>query len=76
MIETIKELLNYKLIDTDNVDIRVSTFVILFLVLIITAALLRFIRVFATRKLPLEDKNKFIKFTFRISAFWAFKSLI
>ncbi|WP_264558107.1 mechanosensitive ion channel family protein [Flavobacterium sp. N2270] len=62
MIETIKELLNYKLIDTDNVDIRVSTFVILFLVLIITAALLRFIRVVATRKLPLEDKNKFISF--------------
>uniref|UniRef100_UPI00404B0484 mechanosensitive ion channel family protein n=1 Tax=Flavobacterium sp. TaxID=239 RepID=UPI00404B0484 len=62
MIEAIKELLNYKLIDTDAVDIRVSTFVILFLVLIITAALLRFIRVVATRKLPIEDKNKFISF--------------
>ncbi len=62
MIETIKEILNYKLIDTDNIQISVSTFVILFLVLMITAALLRFIRVVATRKLPLEDKNKFISF--------------
>ena len=62
MIETIKEILNYKLIDTDNVQISVSTFVILFIVLFITAVLLRFVRVFATRKLPLEDKNKFISF--------------
>ncbi len=62
MIENIKEILNYKLIDTDNVQISVSTFVILFIVLFITAVLLRFVRVFATRKLPLEDKNKFISF--------------
>lgn len=62
MIKTIKEILNYKLIDTDNIQISISTFVILFLVLIITAVLLRSIRVVATRKLPLEDRNKFISF--------------
>lgn len=62
MIEAIKEILRYKLLDTTNVDIRVSTFVILFIVLIATAVILRFVRIVATRKLPLEDKNKFISF--------------
>lgn len=62
MLEAIQEILNYKLIDTESVDIRVRTIVVLLFVLAFTAVLLRFIRQIATRKLPLEDKNKFISF--------------
>ena len=61
MFETIQEILNYK-IGIGEIGIKVSTLVLLLIVLIITSIVLRFIRVVATRKLPLEDKYKFISF--------------
>ena len=62
MIKAFRDILSYKLIDTDTIDIRVGTLVSLILVLMITSLVLRFVRVVATRKLPLEDKYKFISF--------------
>jgi len=62
MLETFKEIINFKLIDTDSIDITIGTLVLLLIVLIFTSVLLKLIRVVVTRKLPLEDKNKFISF--------------
>lgn len=62
MFENIKDLLSYKIIDTKSFDITVWTIVVVALVLIITSFVLKLVRVFATRKLPIEDKNKFISF--------------
>lgn len=60
MLETIKYILNYKLIDTKTIDVTVLTIVVLVTALILTGIVLRFVRVLITRKLPNEDKNKFI----------------
>lgn len=62
MIETLKDFLHYKLIDTEKTDITVLTVLLLILALVITAVLLRVARVIITRKLPEDDKNKFISF--------------
>ncbi|WP_320815168.1 mechanosensitive ion channel family protein [Flavobacterium sp.] len=61
MIELIKDILSYK-IGIGEIGIKASTLFLLILVLLITSIVLRFIRVVATRKLPLEDKYKFISF--------------
>lgn len=60
MLESIKHFFNFKLIDTDKVDITVLTVVFLVTALFLTGFILKFIRKFVTRKLPQEDKNKFI----------------
>lgn len=62
MIDTLRNFLHYKLIDTEKTDITVLTVLLLILALVITAVLLRVARVIITRKLPEEDKNKFISF--------------
>jgi small-conductance mechanosensitive channel len=61
MIEELQGILSYK-IGIGEFGIKVSTLFLLIIVLIITGVILRFIRVVATRKLPLEDKYKFISF--------------
>jgi small-conductance mechanosensitive channel len=61
MIEVIQEILSYK-IGIGEIGIKASTLFLLIIVLIITSIVLRFIRIVATRKLPLEDKYKFISF--------------
>lgn len=61
MIEAFNEILNYK-IGLGDIGIKAGTLILLILVLIFTGVILRFIRVIATRKLPVEDKNKFISF--------------
>jgi small-conductance mechanosensitive channel len=61
MIEELQGILSYK-IGIGEFGIKVSTLFLLMIVLIITGVILRFIRVVATRKLPLEDKYKFISF--------------
>ena len=61
MIEVIQEILSYK-IGIGEIGIKASTLFLLIFVLILTSIILRFIRVVATRKLPLEDKYKFISF--------------
>ena len=60
--ETFRKIINFKLIDTDTIDITVGTFALLLIVLILTSFLLKLIRMVVTRKLPLEDKNRFISF--------------
>lgn len=62
MLEKIKEIINFKLLDTDSIDITLGTVVLLFIVLVFTSVILKVIRIVATRKLPVEDKNKFISF--------------
>mgnify|MGYP000852345532 FL=1 len=62
MIETIKEILNFKIIDGKEIDITIGTIALLVVVLITTGLILKAIRIFLTRKLPKEEKNKFISF--------------
>ena len=62
MLEKIKEIINFKLLDTDSIDITLGTVVLLLIVLVFTSVILKIIRIVATRKLPVEDKNKFISF--------------
>jgi len=62
MIETIKEILNFKIIDGKEIDITIGTITLLVVVLITTGLILKAIRIFLTRKLPKEEKNKFISF--------------
>ena len=62
MLKTFKEIINFKLIDTDSIDITIGTVALLLIVLVLTSVILKLVRVIATRKLPLEDKNKFISF--------------
>lgn len=62
MLETLKNVLNFKILDTDSIDITVGTVALLLIVLVLTSVILKLIRVVFTRKLPLEDKNKFISF--------------
>ena len=60
MLNTLKKILAFKLIDTEKIDVTVLTVVFLIVVLFLTGIVLRFVRRFVTRKLPVEDKNKFI----------------
>lgn len=62
MLKTLKDIINYKLLDTDSIDITVGTISLLLIVLVGTSLLLKGIRIIVTRKLPNEDKNKFISF--------------
>ncbi|VXC22825.1 Mechanosensitive ion channel protein MscS [Flavobacterium sp. 9AF] len=62
MFETFKEIINFKLIDTDSIDITIGTVALLLIVLLITSLLLKLVRIIVTKKLPLEDKNRFIGF--------------
>lgn len=60
MLINLVELLKFKLIDTKTIDFTVANLLLLIVVLIITTVVLGFVRKFVTRKLPSEDKNKFI----------------
>lgn len=62
MIKLIKDFLDLKIIETSSITLTIWNIAILILVLVFTSVLLRFIRNVATRKLPTEDKNKFISF--------------
>lgn len=54
-----KNILNFKLIDTDTIDFSVANLIVLIIVLLITNIVLRIIRKIVTRNLILEDKSKF-----------------
>lgn len=60
--QLIKDILNFKLIDTDKIDFTLGTILFLIISLVLTSILLKLIRIFLTRKLPLQDKFKFISF--------------
>lgn len=54
------DFLSHRLIDTGKIHFTVFHLLALILALVLTAYVLRAIRVIMTRKLPPEDKNKFI----------------
>lgn len=60
MKQDIIDFLTFNLIDTKHIDFKVFHLLALILALVITTYVLRFIRHVMTRKLPIEDKNKFI----------------
>lgn len=60
MLKQIVEILKFKLIDTKTIDFTVANLLLLIFVLFVTTFVLKLIRKIVTRKLPLEDSNKFI----------------
>jgi small-conductance mechanosensitive channel len=59
-MDKIKTFLNYSFSIGNDVHISIQTILLVILALIITSYLLRFSRKFITRKLPQEDKVKFV----------------
>lgn len=60
MLKEIIEILKFKLIDTKSIDFTIGNLLILLIALVGTSIILKLIRKIVTRKLPLEDKNKFV----------------
>lgn len=60
MLNHIEEILRYKLIDTKTIEFTIANLLVLIFALVFTSIILKFLRKIITRKLPLEDKNKFI----------------
>lgn len=60
MKQDIIDFLTFNIIDTKHIDFKVFHLLSLILALVLTTYVLRFIRHIMTRKLPIEDKNKFI----------------
>ncbi|MBD3725205.1 MAG: mechanosensitive ion channel, partial [Flavobacteriaceae bacterium] len=60
MREDIIDFLTFKLIDTESIDFTVYQLILLLFALFFTGFILKFIRKIVTRKLPIEDQNKFI----------------
>ena len=56
----VKEILNYTFTFSEHVSINVKELLIVILVLITTSILLKLFRKLVTRKLPLQDKAKFV----------------
>ena len=59
-MEKLKEFLNYTFTFSKEVEIDVKHLVIVIIALIITSVVLRLIRKLVTRKLPQQDKIKFV----------------
>ncbi len=59
MLKDLLDFLNYKLIDTKNIDLRLYDILFLLLVLMATTIILRFIKHIVNSKLEKSDKNKF-----------------
>lgn len=62
MIETINDILDYRLFRTGSFRLTVLNLIILVFVIFLTGIILRLIRAVVTRNLPEEDKNRFISF--------------
>lgn len=60
IISSIKDFLTYTIIDTKSFDITISTLLSIILVIIGVSFVLRLIHRIVTKKLPEEDKNKFV----------------
>ena len=60
VINKIIEVFSLSLIKTKDVNLTVGAVVALILAFVVTSFVLKFIRKFITRKLPSEDKNKFV----------------
>ena len=62
MIETLKDILNFNIISTSSFNLTTKNIVLLAVVILMTSVVLRIFRSLITRKLPIDDKNKFISF--------------
>ena len=62
MIETINNILDYRLFRSGSFRLTVLNLIILVFVIFLTGIILRLIRAVVTRNLPEEDKNRFISF--------------
>lgn len=60
MKQDVIDFLTFKLINTDKITFTVYQLILLVVALFFTGIILKFLRKVMTRKLPLEDKNKFI----------------
>ncbi|BCY28512.1 mechanosensitive ion channel family protein [Flavobacterium okayamense] len=60
MKQDVIDFLTFKLINTDKITFTVYQLILLVIALFFTGIVLKFLRKVMTRKLPLEDKNKFI----------------
>jgi|GEM_PF-41216 len=60
VMETITDFLNYTFVYNDKVSVTVSTLLIVLVSLVITSIVLKLARKLFTRKLPENDKRKFI----------------
>lgn len=60
LLNKIKEIFALSLIKTEDVHLTLGALIALILAFIVTGIVLKFIRKIATRKLPVEDKNKFV----------------
>ncbi|MDK2771092.1 MAG: mechanosensitive ion channel [Flavobacterium sp.] len=60
MKKEIIDFLTFRIIDTDSIKFTVYNLILLILALSLTGFVLKFVRKIVTRKLPLEDQNKFV----------------
>lgn len=60
VFEQLKEIFGLSLIKTEDINFTLGALVALLFAFFATSFILRFFRKFVTRKLPIEDRNKFI----------------
>lgn len=60
IVEETTSVLEYKFVFSDQISITVGGLISIAVALIITSFLLKYIRKFTTRKMPLNDKQKFV----------------
>jgi len=56
----IKGFLTFRVINTENINITIGTLLTIIIVLFLVSFLLKLINKLVTKKLPVEDKNKFV----------------
>jgi small-conductance mechanosensitive channel len=60
IFSAIKDFLSYHVIDTDEIDITLGTLLSIIIALFVVSFVLKLIHKLVTKKLPVEDKNKFV----------------
>lgn len=60
IIDKLLEIFKLSLIKTKDINLTLGAVVALIIAFVLTSFVLRFVRKFVTRKLPSEDKNKFV----------------
>lgn len=59
-MQEILDILHFNIIDGEKIKFSLLNLIFLIFILVFTSYILKFVRSILTRKLPLEDKNKFI----------------
>ena len=60
VVETTESILNYKFVFSEEISITVKGLIFIVVALIITSIILKLVRRFLTRKMPANDKQKFV----------------